>query len=234
MVAPFVSHGAIPMAVKASLILVVSFLMAPMVTVYDPSMVFDYSGIAIAARELSIGLLMGAAMRLAHGASEVAGGVVGLSSGLSFASVYDQQAGSFGDPLSRFFQYVALMVFIGINGHLLMLSALARSFEVIPVALTFDFSGVWMQDLLKLGGAVFAYGLLMVLPMVITLFIVNFALGILGRSAPQMNLFSVGFQITLMVAFVLLIPSVGVFSRLVEGMYEQAFLMLSGWLSAQP
>ena len=231
MVAPFLSNGAIPTSVKAAVVLLISLVLAPFVQVLEPSMVFDYSGIAVAARELSIGLMIGASMRVVHGAAEIAGGVIGIKSGLSFASVYDHQAGAFGDPLSRLFQYCALMVFIGINGHMLLLTAVANSFEAIPVGLAFDFSGAWLKDILKLSGGIFGYGILLLLPLLATLFIVNLALGVLARSAPQMNVFSVGFQITLLVTFALIVPSLGGFSRLLEGFYEDAFMMVSQWVS---
>lgn len=232
MVAPFLSHGSIPTSVKAAVVLLVSLVLAPVVQVLEPSMVFDFSGIAVAARELSIGLMIGASMRLVHSAAELAGGVIGVKSGLAFASVYDHQAGAFGDPLSRFFQYCALMVFIGINGHMLLLSAIANSFSAIPVGLTFDFSGHWLRDILKLSGGIFGYGILLLLPLLATLFVVNLALGVLARSAPQMNIFSVGFQITLLVTFMLIVPSLGGFSRVLEGFYEDSFLMVSQWIEA--
>lgn len=229
-IAPVLSNGAIPNRVKVVMASMVAIVVAPLVNVADPSLVFTYQGVAIALRELMIGMMVGFLMRLAYSAAEIAGGIVGISSGLSFASVYSPQTGSFGDPLARFFHWVAIMVFIGMSGHVLMLKALAESFRTLPIEASFAFGNAWVTDMVAVGAKMFGYGLLLLLPLVATLVITNIALGILSRSAPQMNLFAVGFQITLIVTFLLIIPTTGVFAQVLERFYEDIFLVMQGWL----
>lgn len=230
LVAPMLSHGAIPVRVKAACVFLIALCVAPMVQVGDARAVFGYDGLSIACRELVVGLMIGFAMRLVHMAAEVACGLMGIQSGLAFASVFDPQAGSFGDPLSKFLQLTALMIFIGINGHLLLLGTVAQSFTTFPIVGGFSFGQGWLKDLLRLFGQMLGFGLLLLLPLLVTLFIVNLIQGILNRSAPQMNLFSIGFQTTIIATLAMLIYSLGSFSRAMTALYERAFGLLHGWL----
>jgi flagellar biosynthetic protein FliR len=230
MVAPMLSHGAIPTRVKASLVFLIALALAPTIEVGNPQFVFSYQGIAIACREVLVGLMIGFAMRLVHMAAEVAGGLLGVQSGLAFASVYDHQAGSFGDPLSKFLQLCALMVFVSLNGHLLLIGTVAQSFDTFPLVTGFDFGGGWAKDLLRLSGQMMGFGLLLLMPMLVTLFIVTLLQGVLNRSAPQMNLFSVGFQISMIVALAILVYTLNTFSRGLTSLYERAFSLVHGWL----
>lgn len=230
LVAPLLSHGAIPTRVKAGLILVLALCVSPLIHVGNAQAVFGYDGIAVAFREVVVGLLIGFAMRLVMVATEVAGGLLGVQSGLAFASVYDPQSGSFGDPLSKFLQLFALMVFVSLNGHLLLLGTVVQSFDTFPLAGGFDFAQGWLKELLRLSGQMMGFGLLLMLPLLVTLFIVTLLQGVLNRSAPQFNLFSVGFQITMIVTLAMLVYVLGSFSRVMTALYEQAFVLIHGWL----
>jgi flagellar biosynthetic protein FliR len=229
MVAPMLSHGAIPARVKAAIAVLFSVCIAPLVPISDAVAVFDFGGIIIAIREIMVGLMIGFAMRLAFSAAEFAGSLIGIQSGFAFASVYDHQMGSQMDPLSHFYQLFALMVFVSLNGHLLLLAAMAKSFHTFPIAADFSFLRGWGKDLIPLVGTTMGYGLLLLLPLLATLILTNIVLVILSRSAPQLNLFSVGFQVTLLVAIILTLPSMGSFSSVMANVYESAFTLIDGW-----
>ena len=232
MVAPMLSHGAIPARVKAAMAVLFSICIAPLVPISDAASVFDFSGIAIALREMLVGLMIGFAMRIAFSAAEFAGNLIGIQSGFAFASVYDHQMGAQVDPLSHFFQLFALLVFVSLNGHLLLLAALTKSFHSFPIAADFAFLRGWGKELVPLLGITMGYGLLLLLPLLATLMLTNLVLVILSRSAPQLNLFSVGFQVTLLVALVLALPSLGGYSTVMANVYEAAFNLIDAWTGA--
>jgi flagellar biosynthetic protein FliR len=232
MVAPMLSHGAIPARVKAAMAILFAVCIAPLVPISDAVAVFDFGGVVIAVREMMVGLIIGFAMRVAFSAAEFAGSLIGIQSGFAFASVYDHQMGSQVDPLSHFYQLFALLVFVSLNGHLLLLAALAKSFHSFPIAADFSFIRGWGKDLIPLVGATMGYGLLLLLPLLATLMLTNLVLVILSRSAPQLNLFSVGFQVTLLVALLLALPSLGGYSTVMTNVYESAFGLIDAWIGA--
>jgi flagellar biosynthetic protein FliR len=193
MITPLLSHNAIPARVKAAVIVLFAIGVAPLVTVPDTANVFSFGGIAIAVRELMVGLFIGFAMRVVFSAAEFAGGLVGIQSGFAFASVYDPAMGGQSDPLSRFFQLFALMVFVQLNGHLLLIATLAKSFQSFPIAGDFAFIKDWGKDLIPLMSVVMGYGLLLLLPLLATLLLTNIVLVILIRWGPPQNHVGFGF-----------------------------------------
>ena len=134
-------------------------------------------------------------------AVELAGEVVGFQMGLNFAAFFDPAANAQTSAVARFFGQMAALLFVVLNGHLLVLMAVIRSFEVFPIDQSF-LQAMQRLRLHELGAELFATGLWIALPMVGMLMFVNLALGIVSRVAPQMNIYAVGFPITLTVGLV--------------------------------
>ena len=124
--------------------------------------------------------------------------------------------------VAEFLTLLATLVFLSLNGHLLMLDTLARSFEWFPIGSTNLNKEGWMV-LVRSGAMIFAAGLLMALPVVTALLITNIALGILTRAAPQLNLFAIGFPITLTVGFGVLLLALGHLAPLLQRFYDMGF-----------
>jgi flagellar biosynthetic protein FliR len=136
-----------------------------------------------------------------------AGQTISLSMGLGFATLVDPQRGAGTPVLGRSFLIFGTLTYLAINGHLVLLGTLAESFRTLPIG-----AAHLGQDLLLSvvvwGACVFQSGLLIALPAVIALVIVNLALGVVTRAAPQLNLFGVGFTITLLSGFFVLIVGI--------------------------
>ncbi|MEH0168615.1 flagellar biosynthetic protein FliR [Paucibacter sp. JuS9] len=152
-------------------------------------------------QQLLIGLSMGFAVRVVFAALEFAGEVIGLQMGLNFAGFFDPATGSQGTASARFFGSMVAFLFIAINGHLLLINALVQSFHAFPVGEEpFHFLRVAQPQ--AWGAEIFRMGLWIALPLVTMLMFVNLVLGVISRVAPQLNVFSVGFPLTVSIGLI--------------------------------
>ena len=215
-VAPVFSQKSIPMRVKVGLAFLVSVcaqavLDQPMVAVNSPE------ALACVIQQVGIGLAIGFSARLIIAAMEVAGETIGLQMGLSFASFFDPTSGAQLSAVSRFLVQIFTLFFIVVNGHLFVLMAVIKSFDAFPVDGSF-LEGVAQMRIHELGSAVFSSALWIALPIMSLLLFVNLTMGVIARIAPQMNVFAIGFPITLTVGML------GITATL--PMMEQPFLAM--------
>jgi flagellar biosynthetic protein FliR len=147
-------------------------------------------------QQLLIGISLGFAVRLVFAAIELAGEVVGLQMGLNFAGFFDPMTASQTTATSRFFGAIVGWLFIVINGHLLVIAALVSSFTAFPVS-SEPFAFLRQALPHQWGAMIFTTGLWIALPMVAMLGFVNLVLGVISRVAAQINVFAIGFPITL-------------------------------------
>jgi flagellar biosynthetic protein FliR len=145
-----------------------------------------------------IGLTLGFAVRVVFAAVEFAGELIGLQMGLNYAGFFDPSTGGQATAPSRFFGTIVGLLFIVINGHLLVIAAVVQSFHAFPVAPE-PFAFLRTLQPQVWGSEVFALGLWIALPLVGMLLFVNLVLGVISRVAPQMNVFAIGFPVTLSV-----------------------------------
>lgn len=149
-------------------------------------------------QQVGIGLAMGFAVRLVFAAVELAGEIIGLQMGLNFASFFDPASNAQVSAVARFFGNVSMLLFVVINGHLMVLMAVVESFDSFPVGGNF-LQAIGQMRLHELGASLFSSALWIALPMIALLLFVNLTLGIISRVAPQMNIYAVGFPVTLTV-----------------------------------
>jgi len=147
-------------------------------------------------QQVVIGLSLGFAVRVVFAAVEFAGEIIGLQMGLNFAGFFDPLSASTATAASRFFGAIVAWLFIVVNGHLLVVAALAQSFAAFPIGPE-PFAFVREMQPHRWGAEVFSMGLWIALPMVTMLLFVNIALGVISRVAPQINIFAIGFPVTL-------------------------------------
>lgn len=202
-IAPPFGNSYVPMMVKVLLGAAIAFIISPSVPVpaaFDP---VSFEGIVILAQQFIIGLSMGFAIRIVFAAVEAAGEFVSTSMGLGFAVFFDPQTEGQSSAISQFYSLLATLVFLTMNGHLIVLSVLADSFDTLPITTT-PISAVGFHQIALWGANIFSMGLQISIPIVATLLIANISLGVLTRAAPQLNLFGIGFTITLLTGFVLI------------------------------
>ncbi|MFO1286567.1 MAG: flagellar biosynthetic protein FliR [Rubrivivax sp.] len=163
----------------------------------------------LVAQQMVIGLALGFSVRLVFAAVEFAGELVGLQMGLNFAGFFDPISAGTATPSSRFFGTTIAWLFIVINGHLIVIAALAQSFDAFPVGPE-PFAFLRQVQPHRWGAEIFSTGLWIALPLVTMLLFVNLVLGAVSRVAPQINIFAVGFPVTLgvgLLGLVLTLPA---------------------------
>ena len=200
-VAPIFSMRAIPVRAKIGLALVISIAAQPSL-VGQPIIGVDSPGaLGAVVQQVGVGMAIGFAVRLVFGAVELAGELIGLQMGLGFASFFNPASGGQANAMSSFLGQISMLLFIVVNGHLTLLMAVIRSFQAFPAdGNLLDMLAT--TQLHRLGAELFASALWVALPMIALLVFVNLALGIISRVAPQMNIYAVGFPITLSVGMI--------------------------------
>ncbi len=154
------------------------------------------TGLMMVAQQVFIGLALGFAVRVVFAAVEFAGELVGLQMGLNFAGFFDPSTATQTTATSRFFGTLVGWLFVIANGHMLVMMAAVQSFTVFPVSPE-PLAFLVQVTPLTWGSEMFRLGLWIALPLVSMLLFVNLVLGIISRVAAQMNIFAIGFPITL-------------------------------------
>lgn len=202
-VAPLFGNVSVPARVKIGLGIMLALIIAPTVPEVPAQDPMSLAGLMILAQQLVIGMAMGFAVRIVFAAVEMAGEAIGMTMGLGFATFYNPQSRSQSSAISQFLSLLMILIYLATNMHLVLLSTLADSFTTMPIA-NAPMGGHMMQLLAAWGGRIFSAGLQLSLPILAALLITNIALGILTRAAPQLNLFGIGFPITIGVGFIMI------------------------------
>jgi flagellar biosynthetic protein FliR len=222
MVAPVFGHRAVPGRVKIGLGIFIALIIAPTLPPMPDVGLGSWHGLFILVQQLLIGVAIGFIMRVVFAAVEAAGEIVGLQMGLGFASFFDPQSAGQTLVIARFFNMLALLVFLAVNAHLLLIGVLVDSFQTLPISPQ-PLSAAGFYNVAAFGSTVFAVGLQLALPLIAILLMTNLSLGILTRSAPQLNIFAIGFPITLGVGLIVLDITLPYFVPQLEQMLQNGF-----------
>lgn len=230
MAAPLLGHSAVPNRVKIGLAALLCIVVAPGLPPLPAAPVWSWAGLGIVVEQTLIGVAMGLALRVMFTVVQAAGEFIGLQMGLAFATFVSPD-GANTMILSRLFYMITLLMFLAVNGHLIVIDTLATSFQTLPVG-TSGLNPNGFEMLVRYGGTIFVSGLLLALPLVAALLIVNLSLGILNRSAPQLTVFSVGFPTSLTLGLFLLLVLMTDFGRFLQGLFSEGLQFLSQLVEA--
>ena len=198
--APVLSMKVVPRRVRVGLALLIVVAAEPSLPPVAPVALNSPEALMVIAQQVLIGLTMGFAARVVFAAIEFAGELVGLQMGLNFAAFFDPMSGGQITAVSRLYGTVAAWLFVVMNGHLLLTAAIIHSFEAFPVsAQPLAFLQVVQPQVW--GAEIFKLGLWVAMPVLAMLALTNVVMGLVARVAPQMNIFTIGFPITLGVGF---------------------------------
>ena len=198
---PVFSQRAVPMRVKIGLALFISLAAQPSLPAMPVIALDSPQAVLVIVQQLLVGITLGFAVRIVFAAVELGGELIGLQMGLNFAGFFDPVTASQGTASGRFFGTLVAFLFVLSNGHLAVIAALVRSFEVFAVG-DEPFAFLRQMQPQQWGTEVFTLGLWIALPLVGMLLFVNLVLGVISRVAPQISVFSVGFPITLAVGLI--------------------------------
>lgn len=223
--APLFGNISVPMRVKVMLGVMLALIIAPgvpQVPAMDP---MSMTGFLILAQQFVIGTAMGFTVRVVFAAMEMAGELCGLTMGLGFATFFDPQTRGRSPAISQYLALLTLMVYLAGNLHLVLLATLADSFNTMPITTELVGGGVFRQ-LVSWSGSIFSSGVQLALPIVAALLITNIALGILTRAAPQLNLFGIGFPITISVGFIMIALALPYMTNPLLRLFSDGFSMI--------
>ena len=223
---PVLGNRQIPARVKIGLSVLLALIISPTIGELPQVSVSSPQGLLILVQQIIIGIAMGFSMRLIFAAVEMSGELAGLQMGLGFASFYDPVNSAFTPIIAQWMGVVASLAFLALNGHHYVLVALAESFHTLPIGSMIPAKG--FLALANWGGNIFAFALQISLPLLAALLTTNLALAILTRAAPQLNIFAVGFPITLAIGFFVLALSMPYFAPIMDRLtHEGLNAMLS-------
>ncbi len=221
--APVLGNKQIPARVKIGLSVLLAILIAPTLGDMPQVSVGSFAGLLIMVQQIIIGVALGFTIRLLFAAVDMAGELAGLQMGLGFANFYDPMNASYTPIIANWLGMIAMLALLSMNGHLQILSALAESFHTLPIGGMLPAKSFY--EVAKWGGSIFIYGLQISLPLLTALLAANIALGILTRAAPQLNLFAIGFPVTLAMGFFVLLLSIPIFVPLMDRLFQEGLGM---------
>ncbi|MDZ4049060.1 MULTISPECIES: flagellar biosynthetic protein FliR [Limnobacter] len=191
--APVFDNRTVQRRTRVGLAALIAILMMPLLPA--PPVLSSAQAIPVLIQQILVGVAMGFSMRLVFAAFEMAGDLLGLQMGLAFAQFIDPARGTQTPLIGSFLGVLAMLTFLVIDGHLLVIAAVVQSFELIPISA--NLSVVNSQSIALAGSIMFMLALQISLPVMAAVLISNIVLGILARAAPQLNVMSIGFSITI-------------------------------------
>lgn len=231
--APAFSSVAIPARAKVALAFIVATLLAAAVKQSVP-LTLSWAAAILAAQQILVGLAIGFAMQLALAAMAFAGDLIGVQMGFGFAGLFDAQNRFEVPVMADFFGLVGLLLFLALNGHLLLLGVLVKSFEVVPVALGGGIAAEGWRAFAGAAAALFQMGVRLALPVVAVLLAVQLAMALVSRVAPQINMMSVGFSVLMWVGIAATIALLPFFVPAVEHMIEAGLKTGAAGIASRP
>lgn len=221
---PLFSYKTIPSQLKIVLAFVLSWMMYYTFSIEAFTINGDY--LLLVLKEAIVGLVLGLVVYIVFSAVQIAGGFIDFQMGFAMANIVDPQTGAQSPLMGQFFNFLLLLMFLAINGHHLVLDGIFYSYQFMPIDQFFPKFGdaESVEYIMKLFVAVFAIAFQMSAPIIATLFLVTLALGITGKTVPQLNIFVVGFPIKIAVGFILLITMMGVMVEVMEKVIEMGIM----------
>jgi flagellar biosynthetic protein FliR len=209
-VSPLFSHRAFPVRAKVAFGVAIALVIAPAVQAPPLGSTLDAGFFSILVRNILIGATLGFSVRILFTGIELAGQMIGLQVGLSFGGFFNPEAADTDNPVGNFVSLLVLLIFLSMDGHLIVLYGLRQSFDIFPILGGSDGHALAFDAIAAMGAQIFAIALTISLPILAVMLLINIVLGVMARVSPQLNLFAVGFPITLcsgMVVLFLFIPN---------------------------
>lgn len=224
MVMPIVGTQLVPTRVRLYLALAISVVLVPTLPPMPQVDSISLQAFMLIAQEILIGVMLGFVLQLFFHIFVVAGQILAMQMGLGFASMVDPANGISVPVIAQYFTMLVTLLFLAMNGHLVVFEVLAESFVTLPPGSGLQVEHYW--EIANKLGWVMGAALIMVLPAVTALLVVNVAFGVMTRAAPQLNIFSIGFPLTLVLGMVIVWISMADILAHYQALASEALIML--------
>lgn len=203
LVAPVFSTNSIPIRFRVLMAFSITLVVVP---ILPPLPLVDFisgEALIIAIHQVLIGAIMGFALQLAFNIFVMSGHILAMQAGLGFSMMNSPQDGVQVTVVGQLYLMLATFLFLALDGHLILIREIANSFSILPIGTNgISSTGYWM--LVSWGSQMFQSSVMIVLPAITALLMVNVSFGVMSKASPQLNPFSVGFLITIILAFAII------------------------------
>ncbi|MEH6625202.1 MAG: flagellar biosynthetic protein FliR [Motiliproteus sp.] len=231
MVVPLIGTQLLPARIRMGFAIAVTLVVLPLLPPIPPVEGLSLSLYLSIAHQLLIGFALGFMVQIFFHVVVLGGQLISYQMGLGFASISDPTNGVSVVVLSQFYLMLTMLVFLSMDGHLVLIDVIVDSFRVIPIS-GGGISSFSLWRIVAAGSWLFAAGLLMALPAVFAVLIVNFAFGIMTKAAPQLNIFAIGFPFTMLFGIFIVWVSLSGFLGQYQRIAEEAMDMITHLLIA--
>ncbi len=229
---PVLGTSQVPSRIRVLLAVFITVSMLPLVGEIPKVEPLGSAGILLVLNQILIGVLMGFSLSIVFNAIILAGQSIAVTMGLGFALMNDPQNGTQVPVVGQFYNLMATLLFLVLNGHHAILQLMADSFKYLPITMKLEIDLIWI--LLEWSKVLFEGALKIALPAIIAMLTVNVVMGIMTRAAPQLNVFSVGFPITMTVGFLAILAGLPAFVPDMENLLAGALSNISKIISGVP
>jgi flagellar biosynthesis protein FliR len=204
---PIIGQASVPVSLKILFSLTISIMIFPIISFTQADQIkIGEEIILFAMREVTIGLILGFIARMFFFAVQASGELIGVSSGLASAQLYNPMMGTNGNVFEQFHMIIATLFFLALDGHHRIIEALAKSYEIVPVTATsLKVSGY--MDIAGYGQDILILAIKLSAPLMVSIFVINIAMGLIGRAVPQINVLVTSMQVTVVITLGVLIVS---------------------------
>lgn len=232
MLTPIFGRREIPNHARIGLACFLAMIVYPLIPDFDANM--DVLTLATSIlRETFVGLSMGYITLMMFSSLYVAGQIIDMQMGFGIVNVIDPQSNSQVPLIGNFYYILTLLTFLTVNGHHVLISAMIKSFEIVPLS-NAVFGRSFLAAIIQSFREMFAIGFKVSLPVISIIFITDFALGIMARAVPQMNVFIVGLPIKIFIGIlgiIIIFPMyLTALDVIFNGTYDNILTLLRGML----
>lgn len=205
--APAFSQRSVPIPYRFWIGMMLTLILLPIVNAQALTGVTGIAYLPLVLRELAVGLLIGFVVMLALTSGNLAGKIVGVQMGYGLATVMDPITSEQGTLIDQLNGLIVLILFFTLGGHRMIILALSKSFEVVPLGIA-QWPGGITDGVLQLFFHVILLGIQIAIPVMASVFIVEAAVGVLSKGAPQFNVFTIGLPMRILVGAIVLIGTI--------------------------
>ncbi len=227
---PVFKSNSVPLRIRVVLSVAITLAVMPSLPALPTMPLFGYETLIIGSQQVLIGILTGFILQLVFEAVIFGGQSIAFSMGLGFASMIDPQTGVQVPIVAQLYTILSTLVFLSMDGHLLMIELLIGSFRTLPIAIQ-GIAPIGLWQLVLWASQIFAGGFLFALPVLSTLLLVNLSFGVATRAAPQLNIFSVGFVVTILFGWILILLTLPNVLSWFAGFLSEAYQLITEILS---
>lgn len=224
--APIFGAQTVNVRVRLLFAFFIAIIVAPLIPQAPAIDPFSPEAVLVGAQQILIGLVIGFVIQMVFSALSQAGDSIALSMGLGFASMNDPQSGVSVPMVSSFYAMMGTLIFLALNGHLVLIELTVQSFHTLPIGTTgIGAPGLW--EVVSWGSQMYIGAALVALPVVASMLLINVSKGVISKASPQLNIFAVGFAVMILTGLALILVTLPTITLKFSDLLESGFALIA-------